>query len=171
MSEPPNVLIAVGNTTEGEIPQLPQQNYKNIFTEINIVSFHTESDADFYNITIQAPSTKRVSDFYIYGFMPGNYKYTYDSSIQQVVDFFQRDDHIEIVVCDMLSINPLFNTYQYIHPHSLTNNIPFFIKKSIKNKIQFVNEKLLFQNQLNKLQQEGHIIFHIASPLISLVQS
>ena len=168
MSESPNVLIAVGNTTEGEIPQ---QNYKNIFTEFNIASFNTKSDADFYNIATQAPSTTGVSDFYIYGFMPGNYKYTYDSSIQQIVDFFQRDDHIEIVVCDMLSINPLFNTYQYIHPQSLTNNVPFFIKQSIKNKIQFVNEKLLFQNQLNKLQQEGHIIFHIASPLISLVQS
>ena len=151
MSESPNVLIAVGNTTEGAIPQ---QNYKNIFTEFNIASINTESDADFY----------------IYGFMPCNYKYTYDSSIQQIVDFFQRDDHIEIVVCDMLSINPLFNTYQYIHPQSLTNNVPFFIKQSIKNKIQFVNEKLLFQNQLNKLQQEGHIIFHIASPLISLAQ-
>jgi len=167
MSESPNVLIAVGNTTEGEIPQ---QNYKNIFTEFNIASFNTESDADFYNITIQAPSTEGVSDFYIYGFMPGNYKYTYDSSIQQIVDFFQRDDYIEIVVCDILSINPSFKTYQYIHPQSLTNNIPFFIKKSIKNKIQFVNEKLLFQHQLNKLQEEGHIIFHIASPLISLVQ-
>ena len=168
MSEPPNVLIAVGNTTEGEIPQ---QDYKNIFTEFNIASFNAESDADFYNSTIQAPLTEGVSDFYIYGFMPGNYKYTYDSSIQQIVDFFQRDDHIEIVVCDMLSINPLFNTYQYIHPQSLTNNVPFFIKQSIKNKIQFVNEKLLFKNQLNKLQQEGHIIFHIAYPLISLVQS
>ena len=167
MSESPNVLIAVGNTTEGEIPQ---QNYKNIFTEFNIASFNTESDADFYNTTIQAPSTEGVSDFYIYGFMPGNYKYTYDSSIQQIVDFFQRDDNIETVVCDILSINPSFKTYQYIHPHSLTNNVPFFIKKSIKNKIQFVNEKLLFQNQLNKLQQEGHIIFHIASPLISLSQ-
>jgi len=167
MSEPPNVLIAVGNTAEGHIPQ---QNYKNIFTEFNIDSFDTESDADFYNITIKAPSTEGVSDFYIYGFMPGNYKYTYDYSIQQIVDFFQRDDHIEIVTCDILSIHPSFNTYQYVHPQSLTNNIPFFIKKSIKNKIQFVNEKLLFQNQLNKLQQEGHIIFHIASPLISLSQ-
>ena len=168
MSESPNVLIAVGNTTEGEIPQ---QNYKNIFTEFNIASFHTESDADFYNTTIRTSSTDEGSDFDIYGFMPGNYKYTYDSSIQQIVDFFQRDDHIEIVACDILSINPLFKTYQYIHPQSLTNNIPFFIKQSIKNKIQFVNEKLLFQNQLNKLQQERHTIFHIASPLISLAQS
>ena len=168
MSESPNVLIAVGNTTEREIPQ---QDYKNIVTKFNIASFNTESDADFYNTTIQAPSTEGVSDFYIYGFMPGNYKYTYDSSIQQIVDFFQRDDNIETVVCDILSINPSFKTYQYIHPQSLTNNVHFFIKKSIKNKIQFVNEKLLFQNQLNKLQQEGHIIFHIASPLISLVQS
>ena len=167
MSEPPNVLIAVGNTANGEIPQ---QNYKNIFTEFNIGSFNTESDADFYNTTIRTSSTDEGSDFDIYGFMPGNYKYTYDSSIQQIVDFFQRDDNIEIVICDILSINPSFNTYQYIHPQSLTNNIPFFIKKSIKNKIQFVNEKLLFQNQLNKLQQEGHTIFHIASPLISLVQ-
>ena len=168
MSEPPNVLIAVGNTTEGEIPQ---QDYKNIFTEFNIGSFNTKSDADFYNMTIEAPSTEGVSDFYIYGFMPGNYEYTYDSSIQQIVDFFQRDDHIEIVICDILSINPSFKTYQYIHPQALTNNIPFFIKKSIKNKIQFINEKLLLQNQLNKLQQEGHTVFHIASPLISLISS
>ena len=167
MSESPNVLIAVGNTTEREIPQ---QDYKNIVTKFNIASFNTGADADFYNTTIQAPSTEGVSDFYIYGFMPGNYKYTYDSSIQQIVDFFQRDDNIETVVCDILSINPSFKTYQYIHPQSLTNNVHFFIKKSIKNKIQFVNEKLLFQNQLNKLQQEGHIIFHIATPLISLAQ-
>ena len=167
MSESPNVLVAVGNTTAGEIPQ---QDYKNIFTEFNIASFNTESDADFYNTTIQSPSTEGVSDFDIYGFMPGNYKYTYDSSIQQIVDFFQRDSHIEIVVCDILLVHHSYNTYQYIHPHSLTNNIPFFIKKSINNKIQFVNEQLLFQNQLNKLQQAGHTVFHIASPLISLTQ-
>ena len=168
MSEPPNVLIAVVNTSERK---MAQQDYKNIFTEFNIGSFNTESDADFYNITIQSPSTEGVSDFYIYGFMPDNYQYTYNSSIQQIVDFFQQDDHIEIVVCDILSINPSFKTYQYIHPQSLiNNNIPFFIKKSIKHKIQFVNEKLLLQNQLNKLQQEGHTVFHIASPLISLVQ-
>ena len=43
MSESPNVLIAVGNTTEGGI--IPQQNYKNIFTEFNIASINTESDA------------------------------------------------------------------------------------------------------------------------------
>ena len=83
--------------------------------------------------------------------------------------FFHHKKLVQFI-CDILSINPSFKTYQYIHPQSLTNNVPFFIKKSIKNKIQFVNEKLLFQNQLNKLQQEGHIIFHIASPLISLVQ-
>ena len=167
MSEPPNVLIAVGNTTKREIPQ---QDYKNIFTEFNIASFNTGSDADFYNATIHAPSTQGGSDFYIYGFMPGNYKYTYDYSMQQIVDFFQRDDHIEIVVCDILSTNSVFNTYQYIHPQSLTNNVPFFIKKSIKNKIQFVNEEPLFQSQLNKLQQDGHTIFHIAAPLVSLTQ-
>ena len=57
MSEPPNVLIAVGTAADGHIPQ---QNYNNIFTEFNIGSFDTESDADFYNITIQAPSTERV---------------------------------------------------------------------------------------------------------------
>ena len=142
MSESPNVLIAVGNTTEGAIPQ---QNYKNIFTEFNIASINTESDADFYNITIQAPSTKRVSDFYIYGFMPGNYKYTYDSSIQQIVDFFQRDDHIEIVVCDMLSINPSFKTYQYIHPQSLTNNIPFFLKNLLKIKFSLSMRSCYFK--------------------------
>ena len=168
MSEPPNVLIAVGNTTEGE---RPQQNYKNIFTKCNTDSFNTESDADFYNTTIRTSSTDEGSDFDIYGFMPGNYKYTSDSSIQQIVNFFQQDDHIEIVICDMLLTNPLFTTYQYIHPQSITNNIPFFIKKSITNKIQFANDKLLFQNQLNKLQQEGHIIFHVASPLVSLTQS
>ena len=60
MSESPNVLIAVGNTTEGAIPQ---QNYKNIFTEFNIASFNTESDADFYNIQYKPRQPKGFLTF------------------------------------------------------------------------------------------------------------
>ena len=85
------------------------------------------------------------------------------------MDFFQKDDHIELVICDYFDIHNEFKIHQYTHPAKILN-MPFFIRSSIKNKINFIdNEDLLFQKQLVTLQQE-HIIFHIGEPLISIVQ-
>tara|TARA_B100001123_G_C15271597_1_gene1010534 strand:+ start:1402 stop:1938 length:537 start_codon:yes stop_codon:yes gene_type:complete len=167
MSKSPNVLVAVGQT-QNNMGYVPQQTYRNLFTEFNLdtaISF--DNDADFYNTKIRTPSTQGKSDFDIYGFVPGNYSYTYDDSIQTIVEFFQQDSQIDIVICDLLFIRPNFTSYTYIHPQS-ENNIPFFINSSIVNKIRFVNEPQLMQKQLRELQQQGHIIFHIALPLISI---
>ena len=166
MSQSPSVLVAVGKSDKGSIPQ---QTYENLFTEFNIDSIASlGNDANFYNTKIRTPSTQGKSDFDIYGFMPGNYRYTYDYSIQHIVDFFQQDERISIVVCDLLVIHPSFTSRQYIHPQAPTNNIPFFIRSSLVNQIQFVNEKLILQEQLNKLQQRN-TVFHIAETLISIV--
>jgi len=166
MPESPNVLIAVGRAKKGHIPQ---QNYKNIFTQYNMASMPLP-DASFYTNMAQGNgSIGDVSDFHIYGFMPGNCKYTYDYSIQRIVDFFQRNDKVEVVICDHLEIQPnVVAVYKSIHPSQL-QDIPFFIKHSIRHKINFNDEQSLFKNQLSKLQQE-HIIFHVGEPLISFVQ-
>ena len=166
MSQSPNVLVAVGQSDKGSIPQ---QTYENLFTEFNLDGLASfGNDATFYNVSLNKPSTQGVSDFLIYGFMPPNYSYTFEHSKQQVVDFFLRDDRITVAVCDVLSVYPNFTSHTYIHPQSPTNNIPFFIRNSIVDKIKFVDDKLLFQTQLNKLREEEHIVFHIADPLISL---
>ena len=115
MSQSPNVLVAVGQGSRGYIPQ---QSYSNLFTEFNMdagafSSF--DNDANFYNTKIRTPSTQGKSDFDIYGFIPGNCKYTDDYSIQQIVDFFQKDDHIELVICDYFDIHNEFKIHQYTH--------------------------------------------------------
>ena len=167
MPQSQNVLVAMGLSDKGNVPQ---QTYNNLFTEFNINTLSSSlSDADFYNKAVRSPSSQGVSDFAIYGFLPGNYTYKYDYSMKRIVDFFQSYNQIEVVMCDIIEIySNDFQAYQYIHPSLPTNNIPFFIKSSIKDKIEFQNDKTIFQNQLQRLQQAGHIIFHIAEPLISL---
>ena len=150
MPQSPNVLVAVGQGSRGYIPQ---QSYSNLFTEFN-------TDVGAFS------STQGKSDFDIYGFMPNNYEYTTDSSVQTIVDFFQQDPNINLVVCDILNLYPQFTTYNYVHPNN-TNNIPFFIRQNLVDQIGFVNESLLLQEQLHRLKQ-NNIIFHIAKPLISL---
>ena len=64
MSQSPNVLVTIGHSDKGSIPQ---QSYANLFTEYNLHSLgEVASDADYYNIKIRTPSTQGVSDFLIY---------------------------------------------------------------------------------------------------------
>ena len=164
MSKSPNVLIASGKCITGH---RPQQSYgKKLFTTFNMLGQF--SDADFYNQAIAHIEIEGVSEFEIYGFMAGQYKYTYHDSIQKIVNLFQRHSQIDIVVCDMIVNNNTFEAYQYLHPQSITNS-PFFINHVIKNKIKFTDDPMLYQLQLQELQQQGHIIYHIAEPLLTLV--
>ena len=43
-------------------------------------------------------------------------------------------------------------------------------KKYGSPKIHFSNKTPIFQNQLNNLRQQGHTIFHIAEPLITIIK-
>jgi len=176
MPQSPNVLIATGMSEHGHIPQ---QDYANLFTKYNLEG---SSDADFYNKMVQLKSIENFSEnkitpsdpsqhyeFDIYGFLPANCKYTYTHSIRQIVNFFQRHEKVELVICDIIEQNNAYQHYQYIHSASPQNNIPFFIRNSVVNNIEFKNEDPIFQNQLNILKQK-YIIFHIAEPLITMVQ-
>ena len=49
MLQSPSILVAIGHS---ETPELPQQEYSNIFSRYNIRSLKTQSDADFYNEVI-----------------------------------------------------------------------------------------------------------------------
>ena len=166
MPQYPSVLVAVG---AHEAPKVPNQKYKNIFTEYNIQQITKVSDADFYNRVVTKPNIKDRKEFDIYGFLPGNCKYTYDYSIEHIVEFFQQHPKIEIVVCDIMTVYDTHSRLQYIQPEA-SNNIPFFIRDSLKNKINFVDEKLMLQTQLQNLAKQGLPIFHIASPLLSLIE-
>ena len=166
MSGLPNVLIGVGNNPQ---PKIPKQKYTNLFTEYNISSLlEVESDAMFFN-RIAANNTPDAipNDIDIYGFMEGAWSYTEENAIQKVVDFFQQDNSIEILICDVLIDKGEYQAPQYISPFTIQNNIPFFVKQSIVNKINFVNQPNFMLNQLQRLQSE-HVIFHIAAPLLSL---
>jgi len=165
MSEPPNVLIAVGQSQD---PKIPEQTYENIFTRHNVGGLSGRPDGDFYNQVIENPSTPKWGDkkFDIYGFMSGDCYYTYPNSIQCMVDFFNKHDHIKVVVCDMLYDRELFKSHRYVHPQG-TNNLPFFIRSSIAKELRFTNQGDMLQNQLEALKKV-YTIFHIASPLISI---
>lgn len=167
MSQSPNILVAVGG--QSDRGYIPQQTYTNLFTEFNINGVGLSdfnSDADFYNTKIITPSTQGKSDFDIYGFMLNDYEYTNEHSMQTIVDFFQQDKRIDIVVSDILHVHANFSSYTYINPYDINNNIPFFVRSNLVDQINFVDEKLLLQEQLNRLKQQN-IIFHIASPLLS----
>ena len=112
MSESPNVLIAVGQSQD---PNIPEQTDENIFTRYNVGGLSGRPDGDFYNQIIDNPSTPKWGDknFDIYGFMSGDCYYTYPNSIQCMVDFFNKHDHIKVVVCDMLYDRELFKLYYY----------------------------------------------------------
>ncbi len=163
MPEPPSVLVAIG---QGETLKLPKQDYKNIFTEYNVNHIAPATDADFYNRVVKAPATVNKSEFNIYGFMGARHKYTSKNTIQKIVDFFEKDSIINVVICDVVRETPYFQSPIYIHPQS-ENNIPFFISSALKDKISFVNGENLLQDQLEKLRKE-HTIFHVASQLISV---
>ena len=162
MSEPPSVLVAVGSSPN---PKLPKQSYSHIFTKYNISTIPV-ADAHFFNKTVQSPEVPDKTSFDIYGFLPGNAYYTHEDSIQEIVNFFYSHPNIEVVTCDMLVCNNIFTSNRYIQPQA-PNDIPFFIKESCLSKINFINKQPVFQSQLEVLKQD-RIIFHIASPLISL---
>ena len=164
MPKSPNVLVSSGRCITGHTPQ---QSYGDkLFTTFNLVG--PLSDADFYNEAVKHTEINGVSEFGIYGFMLGEYKYTSNDSIQKIVNLFQIHSQIDVVICDILNTRNAFESYQYIHPQSIENT-PFFITSDIKNKINFTNDPLLFKLQLQDLQKQGHIIFHIAEPLLTLV--
>tara|TARA_R100000306_G_C4376625_1_gene142199 strand:- start:460 stop:966 length:507 start_codon:yes stop_codon:yes gene_type:complete len=162
MSQSSCVLIAVGNSPK---PKLPKQNYKNVFTKYNIGALQVP-DSHFYNKTIQDPDIPDQNSFDIYGFLPGNAYYTNSNSIQQIVSFFNQHKDIEIITCDINVVHKRFKRTLYVQPQ-VANDIPFFVRSSVINKINFVNEPPIFQHQLERLKSE-YIIFHIATPLISL---
>ncbi|MAF24221.1 hypothetical protein CL634_01340 [bacterium] len=162
MSKSPSVLVAVGS---GNHPKLPKQNYANIFTEYNISSLKKTPDSAFYNRVVRHPAIEGKTEFDIYGFMAGNCQYTYEDSIQQIVNFFNKHDRIEVAVCDIMRSTDIFKSRMYVQPQA-TNDIPFFVRKSVMHEINFTDEDLIFQNQLESLRS-NHTIFHIASPLIS----
>jgi hypothetical protein len=165
MSKSPSVLVAVGS---GDRPKLPNQNYESIFTEYNISALlGAAPDGDFYNRVVRHPAIDGKSEFDIYGFMSGNCQYTYEDSVQQLVDFFNKHERIEVVVCDVIRSTDIFKSRVYIQPQA-TNDIPFFVRKSVIDEIDFKNELPILQDQLERLRK-NHTIFHLASPLISLL--
>ena len=165
MLQSPSILVAIGHS---ETPELPQQEYSNIFSRYNIQSLKKQSDADFYNEVIKNPQLPEWSQsrFDLYGFMGGQCKYTYDYSIQHIANFFQKHEDIKVVACDTLHSRKLFQHHQYNHPQA-AKNIPFFVKEDVLKDINFANQKEPLQDQLQALKKI-YTIFHIASPLISM---
>ena len=166
MSQPPNVLVSVGT---GLDPKIPQQDYPNLFTKYNIGGIPQVSDSQFFNNVANNPITKEGEACDILGFMGSDHKYTFNYSVSNIVNFFEKYDFVGIVVCDMLIQKKHYKVEKYIQPQAV-NDIPFFIKASLAPQIKFGEEPIL-QQQLETLKAGGHAIFHIAEPLLSLTGS
>ena len=163
MSESPSVLVSVGLVTSAK---LPRQAYENIFTRYNLAEISPLPDAEFYNRALHGTSISGKTEFDIYGFLPGLCHYKNDNSIQTVVDFFLQDKKIEIVICDSVIEHDLYQQPVYLQPEA-QNDVGFFVRRSLVDKIKFMDQDMIFQNQLEAFKKEGYIIFHIASPLLS----
>lgn len=163
MSQFPSVLVAVGQSKNAK---LPRQKYKNIFTRYNMGGMATVPDRHFFNEVVRNPSIPNKKQFDIYGFILGGSRYTTNHSIQDIVDFFDKHEHIKVVICDVVDGQGSFKFCRYIQPQA-TNNVPFFIRESVTQDINFTDDNAPLQHQLEALKQK-YTIFHIASPLISI---
>tara|TARA_R110000824_G_scaffold10866_1_gene47584 strand:+ start:72405 stop:72926 length:522 start_codon:yes stop_codon:yes gene_type:complete len=167
MSEPKNVLVAVG---KGETPKLPRQNYENIFTKYNMpvgIAAATVPDHDFFNLTMSEGGGLEDAP-YVLGFLKGNYSYSSPSSVQKIVDLFSMDDDIEIVTTDVL-VSKVGNNARFIeHGHSeAISDLPFFIRNTIVEEVSFEDSAEIFKATLEELvQRRSKKIYHIGEPLL-----
>ena len=154
-----SVVVAVGLSPN---PQLPKQDHEELITKFNYSGGLTSlSDVDFFN------SIARHQEGYdIYGFIPGPIQYSSSRSIQKIVNFFNKHEGIGVIVSDFIERNPSYDLPVYIHPMQV-NNIPFFIRGSLINQIDFKDENNFLASQIDRLRQNGNVIFHIAEPLLA----
>jgi hypothetical protein len=166
MSEPKNVLVAVG---KGETPKLPRQNYENIFTKYNMpvgLPAAIVPDHDFFNLTMSWRGDLEYPP-YILGFLKGNYSYSSPSSVQKIVDLFSMDDDIEIVITDVLVKKIESNARFTEHGHSeAIPDLPFFIKNTLIEEVSFEDSAEIFKATLEGLVRKGKKIYHIGEPLL-----
>ena len=166
MSEPKNVLVAVG---KGETPKLPRQNYENIFTKYNMplgMPATAMSDPDFFNLTMSEGGGLERPPC-ILGFLKGNYSYASPSSVQKIVDLFSMDDDIEIVTTDVLVKKEKSGAHftEYCHSEAILD-LPFFIKNTIVEEVNFEDSAEIFKTTLNGLVGRGKKIYHMGEPLL-----
>lgn len=164
MSESPVVVVVSGSQSNIIQPQI-YTNLSIVYNPSDIVS--AKSEADFYNSVIQ---TSNYDSDSIYGFVSANTNLNYENSITRIVEFFQRNEHINIVVCDMVTPYGGFNAYKHVHPNIIHENIPFFIRGSTLKQLKFSDKNNMLQEALTQLIQMDEIIFHIAEPLIIKLQ-
>ena len=160
MSESPVVSIACAEHNSS----LKAQTYTNLsITQSPSQLLSIKAESDFYNSII---SIEKESPKDIYGFISTNTDLSYDYSIEHIVNFFQQDERIESVVCDILNKNSIFQSFEYINPRGIEHNIPFFIRGSVLKEINFPDTAEMFTEVLNDLTQQQRIIFHVGEPLI-----
>ena len=160
MSESPVILVGL---VDNEKP-IRQQGYDHLSVMYNPSAVSSaQIESDFYHTVC---STPHKAD--LYGFLPTQADFTFDYSIEKIVKFFMQDEMIDIVICDLIHQYKDFVAYEYIQPTTCVNNVPLFIRKSLKDKMTFANEEPILQKQIVSLQQQGHTIFHIAEPLITI---
>jgi hypothetical protein len=167
MPKPKNVMVCMYGDTN---PTVPRQSYNdNLFTRYNLGTPKL-SESDFYNLCIRdgipnAPE-KPIS---IYGFMNTRYSYADANSISEVVSLFEMDDNIQIVTSDVLvrrnTDGVEYLMYRYVHVSDLPN-VPFFVRDSAIPSLNFMQEDAALEQQMKRLHTSGHIIFHIAKPLL-----
>lgn len=167
MSEPKNVMVCVGG---GKNPKIPRQSYNShLFTRYNI-GMDAMGEADFYNLGIRRGIPKNPDKhIFIYGFINSRYSYVDENSIREIVSFFERDEDIQVVTSDILIRTDIDGvehlSHRCIHMSDLPN-VPFFVRDSAAKSLNFSQGDSIFEKQLKNLQASGHIIFHIAKPLL-----
>ena len=173
MSKSKKVLVAVGASPT---PKLPRQKYDNIFTKYNMpfgMPPEIMADPVFFNQIIdRGIQIDQGIEFNpppsIYGFLKGGYCYSSPDSLQEIVDVFNIDDDIEIVVTDILVKKADVGAEFIDYGHSeAVPDLPFFIKDSLVNEVRFENSPEMFKKALESLVTKGKKIYHIGEPLLT----
>jgi hypothetical protein len=153
--------VLVGVTGFGSEAPVPQQSHEKLVTQYHIAGPDNISDSQFYNDLIS-------EDFDIYGFSNIKYSYTRDSSVSEIVDFFNSDEDIKIVFCDMNIQRADFSHCHYLHSEEVPN-YPFFIRSDVIKEIGFEGgEEGVWQRQLQKMINRGLPLYHLAKPLMTV---
>ena len=77
-----------------------------------------------------------LNDSYIVSNYLGILTDSKDKIIESLNVWLGKKNKVEVVICDHIEINNMFEVRKYIHPGEMPN-IPFFIRNSISNKINF----------------------------------
>lgn len=164
MSESTEVVVVCSQYNKTLIPQ-EYDSLNIVYSPSQALSIKEQSD--FYNSII---SSEQQNPKDIYGFVPLDHDFTSKKIVSTVVDFFNQDTLINVVITDFINKYSTFSEYHHSHPHNINDPCTIFIRGSLLKNINFSDSTTMFPDVIQQLVQQREIIFHIAEPLMTNVQ-